>query len=116
MYENNIAIIELWIFSGRYHCKKSVPIRSYSGRYFPSFGLNTPYAVRMRENADQNNAKYRQFSPSVSLQIMGFYFELGKFLLKGITQGITKFTYDVTFTNDAYLQHLHMMPKPSKTL
>ena len=76
----------------------------------------SPYAVRMRENADQNNAKYRQFSPSVSLQIMGFYFELGKFLLKSITQGITKFTYDVTFTNDAYLQHLQMMPKPSKTL
>ena len=47
---------------------------------------------------------------------MGFYFELGKFLLKSITQGIPKFTYDVTFTNDAYLQHLQMMPKPSKTL
>ena len=43
-----------------YHCVKSVRIRSYSGPYFPGFGLNTeivrtsPYSVRMRENTDQN--------------------------------------------------------------
>ena len=44
---------------------------SYSGPYFPAFGLNTerygeisPYLVQMRENADQkdqNNSKYWHF-------------------------------------------------------
>ena len=33
------------------HCVKSVRIRSYSGPYFPTFGLN----------ADQNNIKYGHF-------------------------------------------------------
>ena len=41
-----------------YHCVKSVQIRSFSGRYFPAFGLNTeirrfPYSVQMWENTDQ---------------------------------------------------------------
>ena len=47
---------------------KSVRIWSYSGLHFPAFGLNTerysvftPCSVRMRENADQNNAEYRHF-------------------------------------------------------
>ena len=33
------------------HCVKSFQIRSYSGLYFPAFGLNT----------DQNNSKYGHF-------------------------------------------------------
>ena len=33
------------------HCVKSVCIQSYSGPYFPAFGLNT----------DQNNSEYKQF-------------------------------------------------------
>ena len=33
------------------HCVKSVHIRSYSGSYFPVFGLNT----------DQNNSEYGHF-------------------------------------------------------
>ena len=58
------------------------PMRNHSGTHFPAFGLNTdryeeslshirteygeirsisPYSVRMRENADQNNSKYRNF-------------------------------------------------------
>ena len=48
---------------------KNVRIWSYSGPYFPAFGLNTeryspsisPYLVRMRENTDQNNSVYRHF-------------------------------------------------------
>ena len=59
------------------HCVKSVRIRSYSGPYFPGFGLNTerykvsqrsisPYSVRMWENTDQNNSEYEHFSRSVS--------------------------------------------------
>ena len=52
------------------HCVKSVRILSYSGPHFPAFGLNTerysvlrisPYSVRMRENAPQNNSKYGHF-------------------------------------------------------
>ena len=41
------------------HCVKSVRIWSFSGPYFPEFGLNTeigsifPYPVQMRENTDQ---------------------------------------------------------------
>ena len=32
-----------------YHCVKSVHIRSYSGPYFPTFGLNTErYGVSIR--------------------------------------------------------------------
>ena len=44
------------------HNVKRVRIQSFSGPYFPSFGLNTerlpvsPYSVQMRENTDQ---KYR---------------------------------------------------------
>ena len=72
------------------HCMKSVRIRSYSGPHFPIFGLNTkrygvspytryfhisvytilhisPYSVRMRENAHQNNSKYGHFLRSVAL-------------------------------------------------
>ena len=47
------------------HCVKNVRIRSYSGPYFPAFGMNTerycisPYSVRMRENTGQNNSEYR---------------------------------------------------------
>ena len=36
------------------HCLKRVHSRSYSGPYFPAFGL-------MRENADQNNSEYGHF-------------------------------------------------------
>ena len=47
----------------KYHCVKCVRIRSYSGPHFPAFGLNiSPYSVRMRENADQNNSAYGHFS------------------------------------------------------
>ena len=37
-----------------------VRIRSYSGPYFPA-----PYAVRMRENSDQNNSEYGHFLRNV---------------------------------------------------
>ena len=47
---------------------KNVRIRSYSGPYFPAFGLKTlnrsafsPYSVRMRENADRNNSERGHF-------------------------------------------------------
>ena len=45
------------------HCVKSVRIRSFSGPYFPAFGLNT----------DQKNFEYGQFSRSVS-NIINFLF------------------------------------------
>ena len=49
--------------SNQLHCVKSVRIRSFSGPYFPAFGLNTerksisPYSVGMRENTDQNKVR-----------------------------------------------------------
>ena len=59
----------------RCHFVKNDRIRSFSGPYFPAFGLNTeryreklrisPYSVRMRENTDQKNSKYGHFPHSV---------------------------------------------------
>ena len=46
---------------------------SYSGPYFPAFGLNTerygeisPYLVQMRENTDQNNSECGHFLRSAT--------------------------------------------------
>ena len=46
---------------------KRVRIRTYSVPHFPVFELSTetPYSVRMRENADQNNSEYGHFLRSV---------------------------------------------------
>ena len=49
---------------------KSGPIRSFSGPYFPTFGLYTErYGVKsvlMRENSEQKKSEYGHFSCSVS--------------------------------------------------
>ena len=53
-----------------FHCVKSGRIRSFSGPYFPAFGLHTErYRVKnvqMRENMDQKKSEYGHFSRSVS--------------------------------------------------
>ena len=58
---------------------KSVRIQSFSGPYFPAFGLNTsPYLVRIRENTDQQNSEYGHFSRSKNisyLQVIGYMLE-----------------------------------------
>ena len=62
----------LHLFFRRKNSVKSARIQSCSGPPFPAFGLNTerygvsisPYSVRMRENADQKNSEYGQFSRS----------------------------------------------------
>ena len=47
------------------HCVKIVRIQSFSGPYFPAFGLRvSPYSVRMRENTDLKNSEYGHFSHS----------------------------------------------------
>ena len=59
------SIVSSWL---KYYCVKSARIRSFSGPYFPAFGLNTgisQYSVRMRENTDQKNSEYGHFSRSV---------------------------------------------------
>ena len=57
------------------HFVKSARIRSYSGPYFPAFGLNTErysvslciqHSVRILENADQNNSEYGHFLRSAN--------------------------------------------------
>ena len=56
--------------TGKYHCVKSVRIRSYSGLHFPAFGLKTGrygVSLRMRETADQNNSEYGHFLRSVPI-------------------------------------------------
>ena len=44
------------------HCVKNVCIRSFTGPYFPIFGLNTePYSVQIRENTDEKNSEDGHF-------------------------------------------------------
>ena len=54
------------------HCVKSALIRSFSGLYFPTFGLNTEiyFSVQMQENKDQKISEYGQFSSSGSQSIL----------------------------------------------
>ena len=58
-----------WVdqFMDYLHCVKSVRFRSFSGPYYPAFGLNSisPYSVRMRENTDQKTSEYEHFLRSV---------------------------------------------------
>ena len=69
------------------HCVKSVQIRSFSGPYFPAFGLNTEryssYFVRTRENTDQKKLRilviFHAVSPSplVSWEaVKSYYFHI----------------------------------------
>ena len=39
--ETNSSLVLECLFYRRNHCVKTVHIRSYSGSYFPTFGLNT---------------------------------------------------------------------------
>ena len=50
------------------YCVKSVPIRSFSGPYFPTLGLNTEiqYSVRMREYMDKKNSDSDTFHVVIS--------------------------------------------------
>ena len=46
--------IKVLIFLDMDHCVKSVQIKSFSGPYFPLFGLRkSPYLVRIQQNTDQ---------------------------------------------------------------
>ena len=56
-YDGNFVKIILYNYDIR-HCVKSVHVWSYSGPYFPAFGLNIEV---MRENTDQNNSEYGHF-------------------------------------------------------
>ena len=50
---------------GKLHCMKSDRIRSFSGPYFPAFGLNTPCLSVFSPNAGKygpENSKYGYFS------------------------------------------------------
>ena len=53
-------LLQHWqIDKSNYHCAKSVEIRSFSGPYFPAFGLNTKiYGVNFRIQSECR--KYRQ--------------------------------------------------------
>ena len=52
---------------------KSVQIRSFSGPYFPVFGLNMEiYGVQIRENTDQKNSVFGQFLRSESYETKSY--------------------------------------------
>ena len=68
-----------------YHYVKSVRIRSYSGPYFPAFGLITErYSVRMWENVEQNNSEYGHFTQGMSLNEMRFTSKSWRKVLMGV--------------------------------
>ena len=70
-------------FNVQWHCVKSVRIRSYSGSYFPAFGLITErYTVSFRNQSERSKVRTRLIPntdtfyavlPMVSLQIYGIY-------------------------------------------
>ena len=65
--ESKLAFLDILLHRDVHniHSVKGVHIRSYSVPYFPAFGLNTEKcSVRIRENTDQNNSEYGQFSRS----------------------------------------------------
>ena len=43
-------MISFWLHE-HFHCVKSLHIRSFSGPYFPAFGLNTEYLSAFSPNA-----------------------------------------------------------------
>ena len=83
-----------------HHCIKSVRIWSYSGLYFPAFGLNTErYSVyiyvRIGENVDQNNSKYWHFSRIPS------YRRKKSFVMNGATQlWLKRYIFDIGYNLD----------------
>ena len=62
------------------HCVKSDRIWSFSGLYFPTFGLNS-YLVQMRENTYRKNSEYGQFLRSSSGLCKMFFGYKNKFEL-----------------------------------
>ena len=58
LFSQNSSIIDVWQ-RPRYHCVKSVRIRSFSGLYFPAFGLNLDQSkwgkIRTRKTTKTNN-------------------------------------------------------------
>ena len=69
-HRNKVLYIRLFLCN----CVKNVHIRSFSGPYFPAFGLNKeryrvlrifPYSVQIRENKGQKNSEYGHFSRSM---------------------------------------------------
>ena len=88
VYQNdkriNLTILFLWYSFWIHHCMNSVFIRSFSGLYFPAFGLNrrdTPYSLQIRENTDQKNSKYEHFSGSALVRLYFVKRSLLKFFM-----------------------------------
>ena len=87
---------------GHIHCVKSVRIRSYSGPYFPEFGLST----------DQNNSEYRHFLCSDNLSVQSMFTLITSASLKYIIKlkkspgknclGYLGYTYDLNLETFCY--------------
>ena len=67
VFHHNCYGISTHFYHKQHHCVKSVNIRSYSGPYFPAFGLNTErYGILVllspdARSKDQNNSEYGHF-------------------------------------------------------
>ena len=60
--DTDVALISWTTYNQYLHCLKSVRIRSHSGlNRERERDRTSPYSVRMRENADQNNSEYGHF-------------------------------------------------------
>ena len=55
------ALLRTITFFWTIHCVKNVPIQSFSGPYFPAFGLISPHSFQVWENTDQKNLEYEDF-------------------------------------------------------
>ena len=56
--------LNLKYFICNHHCQKYARFRSFSGPYFPAFGLMTERYSVLRKNTNQKNSEYGHFSRS----------------------------------------------------
>ena len=102
-----IITIVFCLYSFKYHCAKSVPIRSCSDLYFLLFGLNTEilFSVQIQENADQKNSVFGQFLCSVYFSYVKYNTRRQKY---EITLSLFHFSWKIF---KMLLKHLKICPE-----
>ena len=101
----------------RKHCVKSVPVRSYSGPYYPAFGLNAErYSVSVSIQSERVKIQTR-ITPNTDTfhllyeMLCAIWYHLFNFNLKNVKLLLT--VYNVTksntppCTNDAKSHHVY---------
>ena len=102
-----IITIVFCLYPFKYHCAKSVPIRSCSDLYFLVFGLNMEilFSVQIRENADQKNSVFGQFLHSVYFSYVKYNTRRQKY---EITLSLFHFSWKIF---KILLKHLEICPE-----